>query len=134
MRSLLGTLVLVGIAGGLALGLWLTRTPDKPPASLTYPLLGGRYVRDAKKITLQNDIEGYKIVFVRDGQRWQIVEPLRDVASAAFLDSIERAYDSAQLVHQFEADKIDAKTLAETGLDKPRCKIAFSFDAEPLEI
>ena len=134
MRSIAGTLILLGIAGGLAAALWFTKAAPTTPASVTYPLLGAKSVRDARRIAMQNDIEGNKIVFERNGQRWQIVEPLKDLASSAFIDSLLRSYDSAQLVHAFDPEQIDAKVLAETGLDKPRSRIAFTFDGETVEL
>ncbi len=127
MRSLAGTLVLVVVAAGLGAALYLTRDPGTTNAGLMHPLLGGRRLLEAERIVLQNDVEGGQIHLSRDGAGYRLEEPLRDLASQAFLQQVAMAFDTALAIKAFAGAEITEKVLLETGLAKPRCRVELRY-------
>ncbi|MDA0373809.1 MAG: DUF4340 domain-containing protein [Planctomycetota bacterium] len=121
--SLLGLAVL----GGLGYLLYVSDSTGMEPddsGALTESVLGGRSVLDAARIVVRPDPEALWIEFARDGAgAWRVVEPIRDLASAAVLDSLRVALDPARLLVAFEPAEVDERILQETGLDVPRAGV-----------
>lgn len=119
-----GNLAAIAVLGGLGYLLWASDPSGAAPdegGALTESVLGGRSVLDATRIVVRPDPEALWIEFERDGAgAWQVVEPIRDLASAAVLDSLRVALDPARLLVAFEAEEVDERLLQETGLDVPR--------------
>jgi hypothetical protein len=122
-----GNLAAIAVLGGLGYLLWASDPSSVEPdetGSLTESVLGGRSVLDAARIVVRPDPEALWIEFERDGAgAWRVVEPIRDLASAAVLDSLRIALDPARLLVAFEANEVDERILQETGLDVPRAGV-----------
>jgi hypothetical protein len=131
------SLVMLVLLAALGLALWFSEgegAGDEPV--LTDPVLDGRSLLEASAIGVRPDPDGLWIEFARgvDGV-WRVVEPLRDLASTAVLDSLRSAYDTAQLVPAYEAAEVDARLLAETGLDRPRASFRAAWpDGREVEL
>lgn len=122
-----GTLVLLLLLVGLGLVLWWSESRgEEGGAALTESVLDGRSLLDADRIVVRPDPDAVPIEFERGGEAgagWHVVEPVRDLASAAVLEALRVAYDGAQRVVAYEPEDVDAALLAETGLDTPRASL-----------
>lgn len=117
-----GLLVLLLLAGGLAYGLYATRDEGKRAGVETQALLEGRRLFDAERIVLQRAPDTKPMHFARNDPRapFSMVEPIVDLASAAFLENVRGVFDSAQKFFDARLADVPAARLAEMGLDKPR--------------
>ena len=117
-----GLLVLLLIAGGLAYGLWATRSQGQRAGVQTEALLEGRRLFDAQRIVIQRAADSKPMHFARPDPRapFSMLEPLVDLASEAFLENVRVVFDSAQKYFDAAASDVAAARLADMGLDQPR--------------
>jgi hypothetical protein len=122
-----GNLAAIATLGGLGYLLWASDPSQAQPddsGALTESVLDGRSVLDAIRVVVRPDPEALWLEFERDGAgAWRVVEPIRDLASAAVLDSLRIALDPARLLVAFEEDEANERILQETGLDVPRAGV-----------
>jgi hypothetical protein len=123
-----GLLALAVVVAALVVGLWLTRDePDRVLRSAE-SVLGGRRLYDAERVVMQRSLDARAIHIVRDpAGEFRVVEPLEDVASAAFLQSLAGVYDTAQKTLWRAAAEIDARALQQTGLDPPQAIVEVRY-------
>ena len=129
-------LVLLGLLAAVGMALWLSEDRVVEHVSLTDSVLDGRSIVDAHRLVLQRDATSLPIEFERgpDGN-WQIVEPIRDLASAAVIEQLRTAFDGAQLVVAYEPDEVDGELLDATGLAEPQSKIRVEWpDGRAVEL
>jgi hypothetical protein len=116
-RSLL---FLLGIAGALAALLYATREVPQPQLDLDVPVLGTRQIWDAQTIQIRFGRGMQPYTFRRESQqRFVLVEPFRDVASHAFLQALAGIWHTARLLPNELPGPVDARQIAEWGLDDP---------------
>jgi len=123
-----GTVVLVVVAAALALGLYLTRGETEELPSLTQPLLDGHQLFEAKTIVIRNQPEAQPIELARAGYRFDVLEPVRDVASGARLQSVAAVMDNAQVRRCYERPAITDDLREQLGLIEPRAAVRIDFD------
>ncbi|MEM7202586.1 MAG: DUF4340 domain-containing protein [Planctomycetota bacterium] len=119
--GLRSTLVLLLLVGALGLGLWWTQGDPHDQPSPTQPVLGGRRLADAERLVIRNQKDAQPVVIARGpGYRFDVVEPVTDLASVARLQAMSSVWDVAQLIRVYAPKDIDADLLAQLGLDRPR--------------
>ncbi|MFY9340981.1 MAG: DUF4340 domain-containing protein [Planctomycetota bacterium] len=125
MMGLRAIVVLVLLAAGLGAVLWFT--DEKPPTKVvaTSPVLEGRSLATASLLRWQ--WKGRPPIEVGRGPdgRFQIQEPIVDLASAAFLKQICDAWDSAQMRRAPIAD--DDAGREKAGLAPPELVLGIEF-------
>jgi Domain of unknown function (DUF4340) len=130
-------LALVALVGGVGGYLYVNQVePEKPPENGdigSLPLLP-KGAWTARKIWLQYRDDRAPIVLDLDlrNDKFQIVEPVRDVASYAVLKSILDVYATANLLTGYTAEELaaDPALLKKTGLDEPLGKIEFRYTSD----
>lgn len=134
MRGIL--LLLVAVAGLGVVLWWSEEQPSDEGPELTESVLDGRSLRDAERLVIRPAAEGLPLEFERDETGWwRIVEPVRDVASAAVIDALRIAFDTARLIGAYEPEEVDERLLAETGLAEPRSSLRARWpDGKVVEI
>lgn len=115
-RALLILLLVAGLLYGL---LHFSEQKDESPDSLLVPALGGRQLADATRLVLRGarDMQPYTIERVH-GRRFQLVEPIRDMLSMAFLDQLAATFESALLLPAYQKEEVTADLLRQSGLDQ----------------
>lgn len=125
------------VLGGLGALLWLTsrEEPVQKPVDAR-ALLGGRNLLDADRFSFRHEEPSLPLEFERSANgTWNIVEPVRDLASAAVLRSLSQAIDGARLMPGYRVEEITPKLLAECGLDHPRASFAVHYpDGTAIEL
>ncbi|MEO0479695.1 MAG: DUF4340 domain-containing protein [Planctomycetota bacterium] len=117
------SIVLLGLASGLGLTLYFleNRTEDgenEPVQSTERAIRKSR--REAVGLKIRAARDGETLEFERDpvGQ-WSYVEPIRDRASNASIDSMFQQLEAAQLTLDLEPEAVTEEALRERGLDRP---------------
>lgn len=126
---LLGLLAMVAVAGGLGLTLYLTRERAARENVPTDALLEGRRLADARRIVLRRAADARPIHLAHGDARepFAMVEPIEDLASPAFVESLRAVFETAQrfLVGRVADQTPDAMT--QMGLDAPRAGFEVRF-------
>lgn len=123
-----GTLLLLVLAAGLALALRWTGGDDTGDGDLTEPALDGRHLLDAQRIAVRPQPDAQLIELRRGaGYAFEMVEPLRDVASRAVLLSLGSAFDTARLIETYAPEDLTDDLLDQLGLRPPRAEINADF-------
>ena len=118
-------LLLLVLALGLGAVLWFT--DEQPPLAqrAEATVLDGRSMRQAVRIRWQfRERPAIEVGRSPDG-RFQIKEPIVDIASAGYMTQIVNAWDSAGMRATPLVD--DAKGRAEAGLEPPQLKLMVEF-------
>lgn len=127
-------IVLTVLVGGLGSYLYFNeeQKDDVPnDAQLGSEPLLPRGAWRARKIWFQYAENRQPVILELDAanQKFMIVDPVRDVASFAVLESILNVYNTALLVEGYTAEDLaaDPALVEKTGLDKPLGKIEFRY-------
>lgn len=124
-----GLLALVVVAGGLGLTLYLTRERAAREKVPMEALLEGRRLADAQRIVLRRaaDARPIHLAHVDAREPFAMVEPIEDLASQAFVESVRAVLETAQrfLVGPVADQTPDAMT--QMGLDAPRAGFEVRF-------
>ncbi|HEB52874.1 MAG TPA: DUF4340 domain-containing protein [bacterium] len=115
--------ILVLVAFATALGLVLYLTDEKLPIERTAhePVLDGRSLTAASRIRWQfKDRQAIEIGHAEDG-RFQMQEPIVDIASAGYLEQIVQQWDNANMMAVPFAD--DEEGRAKAGLEEPALEV-----------
>lgn len=117
-----GFLALLLLAGLLAFGLWSTRARAAKEDVPTEALLGGRRLFDASRIVIQRAPDTRRLHFAHESpvDPFMLVEPVVDLASRAFLESVRGVLDTAQRFLDGPVADISASRLSQMGLTQPR--------------
>lgn len=125
------TLVLAGLAVGL--GVAFVLLDEKPQEAedqndVVAPLLT-RSMRDAVALELVPGADAQPLELRRGAVgSWELVEPIRDRASAAVLESIAGAFGAAKATLDLPPEQVTDDALSQRGLAKPEAKLKFVFD------
>lgn len=134
MRGWRGTVVLLVVAGGLVVALQWTGD-ESAPVTLDESALDDRDLLSATRIVLRNGPGLQPIQLARaTGYGFDVVEPLRDMAGEAKLQSMASAWDTARLIRVYEAADLDEDLLQQLGLDDPRAEVEIEFGAHTVRL
>lgn len=125
-------LMLLFLAGALGAVLYFTDREAPVVERVESAALLGRSMRDATRIRWQfHEREPVEIGRAPDG-RFQVKEPIVDIASAAYLRSIMDAWDSAQMLAvPFEDDDAGRE---KAGLAPPKMKLIVEWQEQRVDI
>ncbi len=129
-------LVLLLLAGGLGAILYFAEDEEiVDPGSIMVPALQGHRLGDALRIHVQRVDGGAPVVMEAAGQgRFRLTEPVRDLASRAWLQTMASAFDSAQVAEEKKVAELSDEQLEERGLLEPRAVFEATFPNEVVKL
>lgn len=135
MNQLRGTLVLALIVAGLAYATYLASKGGPGGTELTESALAGRSLLEAERIEIRSQRDVQPIELQRSaGYAFEVVEPVRDLASAAMVRTIAGAWDSGHLARACEPEDVTDELLRQYGLDNPRGELRVVYPDEVIHI
>lgn len=124
-----GLLLLLLVAGGLAYGLWTTRERAAKEQVPVESLLEGRRLFDADRLVLQRAPDARALHFAHGSpiDPFLLVEPIEDLASRAFLESVRGTLETAQRFLDGKRADVPQARLSDMGLVEPRARIEVRY-------
>lgn len=132
-------MALLGAVGGMVWYLMAKGPPTAPtpaPGPLTYRLLPESIWTAAQVKIRRGKLEPIILKLDLAKGRFDVLDPVEDVASMALLKSIFRIYDAAELYEGYSVEELkkDPSLIAKVGLDDPRATVEVRYSGRTIKI